>query len=432
MRPAATDDRGVGDVAPRPVFATNPFPASCDIALEPDVLARARILVVDDTEANVSLLEHALRRGGARNLYGVTDARLVVDRCLAVEPDLILLDLYMPHLDGVEVLSAVRQVMPRDAFLPVVVLTADAGVGARDRALAAGATDFLTKPVDTTEVLLRVTNLLHTRALYLQLHERNERMQQEIGQLRAEQQDAEQLRVARLERVRHVLQGDTLEMVFQPIAELASSRVVGVEALARFGRPPERPANEWFADAAAVGLGCELELLAVRRALEQVEALDPDWFVSVNVSPTTAVTDSLRTCLGAVSGERVVVELTEHEQIRDYSAMGPALGALRREGIRIAADDAGAGFAGLQHILRLQPDIVKLDCDITSGIDTDPVRRSLAAALVRFGSETGAVLVAEGIENPAELETLRGIGVPWGQGWYLGPPAPPAGRKAGS
>ena len=90
--------------------------------------------------------------------------------------------------------------------------------------------------------------------------------------------------------------------------------------------------------------------------------------------------------------------------------------------MRIAVDDAGAGYAGLQHILRLRPDIVKLDQGLTGGIDTDAAKRALATSMVSFAREIGAVLVAEGIETPEQLDVLRDLGVSWGQGFLLGLP----------
>ena len=117
-----------------------------------------------------------------------------------------------------------------------------------------------------------------------------------------------------------------------------------------------------------------------------------------------------------------MLELTEHERIVDYEALRPWLDDLRSDGVRIAVDDAGAGYAGLQQIVGLQPDIVKLDLALTRGIDKDPVRRALARCLVSFAEEIGAVVLAEGIETHSELEVLRALGIPLGQGYYLGRP----------
>jgi EAL domain-containing protein (putative c-di-GMP-specific phosphodiesterase class I) len=169
-------------------------------------------------------------------------------------------------------------------------------------------------------------------------------------------------------------------------------------------------------------MGVQLELFAVEQALTHIEHLDPDQFMSVNVSPATAMTDELRERVAVAPGNRVILELTEHVRVTDYEALWPAFDELRAQGVRIAVDDAGAGYAGLQHILRLQPDVVKLDHDLTRGIQADPARRALASAMATFAHDIGASLVAEGIETAADLDTLRAIGVPWGQGYHLARP----------
>jgi len=136
----------------------------------------ARILVVDDEPTNVRLLERLLTDAGYRNIQSTTDPRQVPTLFRALDPDLILLDLMMPHLDGIAVME--RLAVPADVYLPVLVLTADVTPEAKQRALAAGAKDFLTKPFDRLEVLLRIKNLLDTRRLYLELERHNQSLEQ--------------------------------------------------------------------------------------------------------------------------------------------------------------------------------------------------------------------------------------------------------------
>jgi putative two-component system response regulator len=130
--------------------------------------SKMKIVVIDDEPANVALLEMMLADGGYTRVKAVTDSRLAVDACVAFEPDLVLLDLMMPHVDGFTILESLRAAAA-EAFLPVIVLTADANENTKLRALRAGATDFLLKPFDQLEVLLRINNLLETRRLHLQL-----------------------------------------------------------------------------------------------------------------------------------------------------------------------------------------------------------------------------------------------------------------------
>ena len=143
-------------------------------------LRTARILIVDDEPANVRLLERLLQGAGYTQLEKTTDSRQVLALYQTFNPDLILLDLLMPHLDGVAVLEQLRSVIPSGEYVPVLVLTADATLDAKQRALTAGANDFLTKPFEHFEVVLRIRNLLDTRRLYLELDRQNRSLEQTV------------------------------------------------------------------------------------------------------------------------------------------------------------------------------------------------------------------------------------------------------------
>jgi putative two-component system response regulator len=148
----------------------NPDEKKTDHRWQPNLAlySRMKILVIDDEPANVALLEDMLSEGGYTRVKSVIDSREAIETCDVFEPDLILLDLMMPHVDGFTILESLRAAA-RESFLPVIVLTADANENTKLRALRAGATDFLLKPFDQLEVLLRMTNLLETRRLHLQL-----------------------------------------------------------------------------------------------------------------------------------------------------------------------------------------------------------------------------------------------------------------------
>jgi EAL domain-containing protein (putative c-di-GMP-specific phosphodiesterase class I)/DNA-binding response OmpR family regulator len=389
-----------------------------------DVMAKARVVVVDDSAANVALLERLLRTASISDVHGITDSREALTRIAELEPDLVLLDLHMPHVDGFELLRGLRSARSAGEFLPVLVLTADVTGASKERALSAGAKDFLTKPFERAEVVLRVRNLLETRGLYQRLQQHNVELQAAVDQHAAGEREAAEDRDRSIERIERALRPGALTMVFQPIVDLATATVVGVEALARFSCEPRRPPDEWFAEAADVGRSLDFEIAAVSAAVRRLDQLPPTAFLSLNVSPETAMTAELDAVLSAVPAERVIVELTEHRRVDDYERLLGALGTLRTRGVRVAVDDAGAGYAGLQHILKLSPDILKLDTALTRDIDTDLIRRALAASLVTFALETNAVIVAEGIETVGELQALRGLGVPWGQGYHLAHPGP--------
>jgi len=385
------------------------------------VFVDATVLIVDDHPPNLELFERILSKAGVTQIHVTMDPRAVVGLYAQVRPDLVLLDLHMPGMDGVAVLEAIRGATADDEFVPVIVLTADATLEARDRALTAGASDFLTKPVDRAEVVLRARNLLHTRALHSRLRAHNADLQSEIAERNAFDERARTERLDKRRVIQNALDSGAPRIVFQPIAQLASREVVGYESLSRFDLDPFQAPNVWFAEAAEVGLGVELELAAVRSALEGLPLLPREAFLTLNVSPTTAMRPELTDSLSN-ERERLILEITEHAQVEDYDDLLSALGSLRAAGVRLAVDDAGAGYASLQHILRLCPDIIKLDITLVRDIDRDPIKRALAASLVAFGREIGSMITAEGIETADELAALVDLGVPWGQGYHLGRP----------
>ena len=257
------------------------------------------------------------------------------------------------------------------------------------------------------------------------LNERDVKLMHVLARVVAEQIERRELeadkRRLQRDRIRGVLAGDGLEIVYQPIVALGDGRLAGLEALARFRGEPSRPPSAWFADASEAGLSVELELAAAEAALAGLDDLPPV-FVALNVSPATLRAPRLRDLVGAVA-DRIVLELTEHAPVEDYAALDRALGTLRADGVRIAIDDVGAGFSSLRHILRLAPEFVKLDASLTCDIGNDPARRALASSLVSFASRIDARIVAEGIETQEDLDELRRLGVDFGQGFLLSHPA---------
>ena len=239
--------------------------------------------------------------------------------------------------------------------------------------------------------------------------------------LRDDRVDGERQRRVR-DRVGRVISQGRLQAHLQPILDLATGRVVGAEALARFPAEPSRP-DLWFAEAASVGLGTALERAAVVAALVHLPALPVDAYLSINASPALLCSGELRAALAGVAPTRIVVELTEHEAVSDYGEVADALAPLRASGVRLAIDDVGAGFASFAHVLRLQPDIMKMDMSITTGIDRDPARRGLARAIVSVARDIGATVVAEGVETQVELDTVSHVGIDAAQGYFLARPA---------
>jgi EAL domain-containing protein (putative c-di-GMP-specific phosphodiesterase class I) len=330
----------------------------------------------------------------------------------------------MPGMDGLSVMDAIRDATPADDFVPVIVLTADATPIAREAVLRAGAIDFLTKPVDAMEVTLRARNVLHTRALHARLQAHNAALRAEIAERDAAERQARMAASAKMRRLRAVLDVNPPRIVFQPVVQLASGALVAYEALARFDQEPYEPPNVWFSEAAKFGIGVEFELNALRLALDALPSVPEGVALALNVSPATARTAQLADLLSRYPQARLVLELTEHAQVDDYDRLLQALTRLRSRGVRLAVDDAGAGFSSLHHILLLAPDIIKLDITLVRDINRDPVKRALAWSLVTFAREIGSTIIAEGIETADELATLVELDIPWGQGYHLGRPEP--------
>lgn len=231
------------------------------------------------------------------------------------------------------------------------------------------------------------------------------------------------VRSAATERIASAIRNGDPDLVFQPIRSLADGSLSGVECLSRFMTKPARPPDEWFAEAHSVGMGAELELLVARKAVSTCALLPPSASLSINISPDTLLHgEQVAQALSGFDPRRLVIEITEHHPVADYQSVVEALAPLRAQGIRVAIDDAGAGYSSMRHILDLRPDIIKFDISLTRNVDRDPVRQALAAALGVFAKHVGTTVIAEGIETQAEFDALRDVGFHSGQGYLLGKP----------
>lgn len=221
-----------------------------------------------------------------------------------------------------------------------------------------------------------------------------------------------------------ILSGGTVTTAFQPIRDLGTGAVIGAEALTRFTTFPGRSVGTWFANATSIGRGPDLEFLAMETALAAAAKLPPHLYIAVNLSPAACLDPRLREILqkSGLPPERIVLEVTERSEVTDYEPLAAEFEILRQTGLRVAVDDAGAGFASMRHILQLRPELIKLDRSIIAGIDADAHQRALGFAMVSFARATGATLIAEGIETAGELATVTQLGMNAGQGYFLGQP----------
>ncbi len=219
-----------------------------------------------------------------------------------------------------------------------------------------------------------------------------------------------------------VLATASIRMAFQPIVSLKTRDSIGFEALARFPDEAVVSPKAWFDAARVEGRTSELEMLAARAALGHLDELPRDVFVALNVSPTTASSPELQELLEP-SAERVVLEIKEGETATDGALFTERVAELRERGVRIAVDDAGLADVSLRYTLDVRPDIIKLDTDVTRGVDLEPVKQAIVMAFSSVAAQTGALSLAEGIETEQELKMLLSLDVEAGQGYLLGRPA---------
>lgn len=236
--------------------------------------------------------------------------------------------------------------------------------------------------------------------------------------------EAERLLADKLARISAAIDQDEISIVYQPVYRMSDGVIAGFECLSRFSAEPRRSPDCWFAEAAEVGMGEALEIAAVRKALAALPQIPEDHYITINVSPGAILGSAFSELLSGVPHERIVLEVTEHISVADYGELLGALRSARENGLRLAVDDAGAGYASLRHILDLRPDFIKLDMSLTRNIDSDPARHALVAAMVGFAAETDSQIVAEGVESLSELRALRQLGIENAQGYLIAEPMP--------
>ena len=214
-----------------------------------------------------------------------------------------------------------------------------------------------------------------------------------------------------------------IKPVYQPLVELATGRLIGFEALSRFDWDPPRPPDAWFNQAARCGRGLALEMAAIKAALA-APARPRGTYLSLNFSPSALSSSKIMSILPNDMSD-IVVEVTEHELASEDGGLEDGLAKMRARGARIAVDDAGAGYAGLNQVMRVQPDVIKLDRSLIEGVHADGAKAALVEFFVMFARRVGAGVCTEGIETLEELRCLINLGVTYGQGYLLGRPSEP-------
>jgi len=240
---------------------------------------------------------------------------------------------------------------------------------------------------------------------------------------------AQRERARQIAELRAVLRERAVYIDYHPIVAADSGAVFGYEALARGGVRSLRNPEVMFATAAESNLLWELSRLCRAKAFEGMRTrLAPHQLLFINVDPHDfadpefAGEPSLADPPSGTAPDdprRVVIEITERTAIKDYPALRELLQAFRTRGYRFAVDDAGSGYAGLGSIANLEPDFIKLDISLITGIDTNPIKQNLVETMVRFANDQNARVIAEGVERAEEFDTVRRLGVHLVQGFFV-------------
>ncbi len=363
-----------------------------------------RVLIADDHAELRGALAAIIDSDPELELVAVAeDSEEAVELARRLHPEVALVDVQMPGGGGPR---AARR-MHRDS--PETRVVAMSTTDDRDSVytmLAAGAVGYITKGASGAQVNGAIHRVL-----------RGETILPDGMSPRTEES-----REATSDRIARALTADDLPIAVQPIVEIESGQPVGFEALARFQITPWRSTGRWFADAAEIGLRAEIELYAMRAAVSLLPLIATQAFLSINISPETAVSSAAAEELAETPAARLMLEFSEQRPVADYDHLRRAMAQFRYLGGRIAVDNFGAGPAGLTHVLRIEPDTIKVDGEITHALASDRGARAVVSALVTFAASTGALLIAQAVETDAAVHMLGDLGVRYAQGYHFQPP----------
>ena len=374
---------------------------------------RPRLLVIDD--------DHLMRKLLIRVLNGAGyDAVLAQDGAHAREIlgrerfDLVLTDVHMPKVDGIAVLQQIRE---RDPDLPVILFTASPSAETAIGALQLRATAYLTKPIDPNRLLQEVEKAVKMHELARVRREAHDLVQQDG--VRADEQREEAM--SQFDRAL-----DGLFMVYQPIVSWSGRKVFGYEALVRSSEPSLPHPRALFDAAEQLSRGQELGRRIRKKTMEPLDHLEGGISLFLNLHAHELMDETLYEP-EHYRGEskKVVLEITERAHLDNVPDLESRIRRLRTMGFRIAIDDIGAGYSGLNSFTMLRPDLVKLDMALVRDIDKDPVKQRLAMLMCQLCADLGIGVIGEGVETHAERETLLALGCDLLQGYLFGRPAHP-------
>ncbi len=373
---------------------------------------QGNVLLIDDEPQVLQAYGRVLKSAGFRVTMLSNGA--AVEDALARNPiDVVVSDVRMPGLDGIGILQLVHR---RDPDLPVVLMTAGGELTSAVKAVEHGAARYLLKPI-APEVLCQTVGEVRRLGQLASMQRRAFELFGSAACKEANQRDLARRFDAAL---------DGLYMVFQPIVRWSNRSVFAHEALVRTREQSLFRPDELFAAAESLGRLFELGR-AVRRlvaaTIEQTDARS----VFVNLHPADLEDEQLYMSDAPLSAfaRRVVLEITERASLSNVADLRDRLAGLRKLGYRIAVDDLGAGYAGLNWFVRLEPEVVKLDMSLTRDVDAQPTKRKLVESMSQLCAELDILVVAEGVETAGERDALVAAGCDLLQGFLFAKPGRP-------
>lgn len=382
---------------------------------EPDgpVALRPSVLVVDDDKMSMAVIGSVLE-GRGLNVLRAENGGDALDMAAAHPVQLALVDVNLPDVDGVDLLASLRA---GDPLLPTIVVTGDRSLATAQRSMRARASGYITKPFDRTQLVDEVERALAEGQLARLQHKF---LISKAG-LNAQFVDF----ATTAADFDAALAG--LYMAYQPIVRPHDRSVFAYEALLRTNSTALRDPSQLLAAAEALGripeLGHAVRAHIANTLLQHPDHTEP---IFVNLHPS-----ELRAELAGLDepllpfASRVVLEVTERDQLGSGESLRETLRTLRTTGYQVALDDLGEGYAGLSWLVKLAPDIAKLDMSLVRDIDRSKLKRELVSSLVGVGRRARTVIVAEGVETEAEARVLTDLGCDLLQGYHFARPGLP-------
>ncbi len=375
--------------------------------------ATGNILVVDDDEAVLKLCVRILTRAGF-DTKSTSSVKAAIDLLEHNTFDAVLSDIQMPGTDGIGLLRAVRE---RDLDVPVVLSTGAPSVSTAVAAVGYGAFAYLTKPVAPATLVQVVTSATQLGKMARFKREALEETG-DTGKLTGDRAGLESAFAAAL---------DTLWMAYQPIVHASSRALFAYEALVRT-LVPALPHPGALLDAAErLGRSVDLGRLIRTKSAEPMERAPEGSILFVNLHTRDLLDEALFSpdaALSKIAG-RVVLEITERASLDEVPDASARVAELRKLGFRIAIDDLGAGYAGLTSFASLEPEIVKLDMSLVRGVERASKKHKIIDSMTRLCKNMGILVVAEGVETPAERDVLVELGCDLLQGYLFARPGKP-------